>query len=256
MIRIDDLAGKAVLITGASSGIGTALARAFAAQGSRLALHYNSHETAARTLASELSGAAGDTPALVRGDLSKRGEAGRVVNEAVGALGGLDILINNAGGLGERRPITEVDDALFDFVYDLNVRSVLAATQAAIPHFEKRGGGNIINVGSIAGIDGGGAGASVYSSAKAAVHNLTRHTARDLAKKNIRVNTVAPGAIATPFHERTPKERLDAMRNAAPLGRIGDARDCIGAFLFLASNEMSGYITGNIVHVNGGMYMP
>ena len=246
MTKIDDLHGKLVLITGASSGIGAALARAFEAQGAVLALHYNAHEPAASAT----------KPKLVRGDLSKRGEARRVVEEAAAALGGLDILINNAGGLGERRPIAEVDDALFDFVYDLNVRSVIAASQAAIPHFEKRGGGNIVNVGSIAGIDGGGAGASVYSTAKAAVHNITRHLARDLAKKNIRVNTVAPGAIATPFHDRTPKERLDAMRNAAPLGRIGEAQDCVGAFLFLASNELSGYITGNMVHVNGGMYMP
>jgi len=252
MSRITDLANKSVLITGASQGIGAELARAFAAQGARLALHFNSHEAEARALASEL----GNTPVLVRGDLSRRGEAKRVVEEAAQALGGLDILINNAGGLGERRPITEVDDALFDFVYDLNVRAVIAATQAAIPHFEKRGRGNIINVGSIAGIDGGGAGASVYSSAKAAVHNLTRHLARDLAKKNIRVNTVAPGAIATPFHARTPKERLEAMKNAAPLGRIGDAKDCVGAFLFLASDDLAGYITGNIVHVNGGMFMP
>ena len=254
MTHIDDLRGKRVFITGASSGIGAALARAFAAQGSRLALHFNSHEDAARALAREI-GAGGQEPILVRGDLSKRGEAKRVVEEAAGQLGGLDILINNAGGLGERRPIAEVDDALFDFVYDLNVRSVIGATQAAIPHFEKSGGGNIINVGSIAGIDGGGAGASVYSTAKAAVHNATRHLARDLAKKKIRVNTVAPGAIATPFHDRTPKERLEAMKNAAPLGRIGEVQDCVGAFLFLASDEFSGYITGTIIHVNGGMYM-
>ena len=253
MSQITDLENKYVLITGASTGIGAELARAFAAQGARLALHFNSHEAEIRALVAELAGPA---PVLVRGDLSRRGEARRVVEEAADRLGGLDILINNAGGLGERRPITDVDDALFDFVYDLNVRAVIAATQAAMPHFEKHGRGNIINVGSIAGIDGGGAGASVYSSAKAAVHNLTRHLARDLAKKNIRVNTVAPGAIATPFHARTPKERLDAMKNAAPLGRIGDAKDCVGAFLFLASDEFSGYITGNIVHVNGGMFMP
>jgi 3-oxoacyl-[acyl-carrier protein] reductase len=255
MTRIDDLRDKLVLITGASSGIGAALARAFAAQGARLALHFNSHEDAARALAREI-GKGGQEPVLIRGDLSKRGEARRVVEDAANALGGLDVLINNAGGLGERRPIADVDDALFDFVYDLNVRSVIGATQAALPHFEKRGGGNIINVGSIAGIDGGGAGASVYSSAKAAVHNVTRHLARDLAKKKIRVNTVAPGAIATPFHDRTPPERLEAMRTAAPLGRIGDAQDCVGAFLFLASDELSGYITGTIIHVNGGMYMP
>ena len=254
MTTIDDLKNKAVLITGASSGIGAELARAFGAQGARLALHFNSHEDAARVLAAEI-GQRSPAPVLVRGDLSKRGEAKRVVEEAAARLDGLDILINNAGGLGERRPIADVDDALFDFVYDLNVRSVIAATQAAIPHFEKRGGGNVINVGSIAGIDGGGAGASVYATAKAAVHNITRHLARDLAKKKIRVNTVAPGAIATPFHARTPPERLEAMKNAAPLGRIGEARDCTGAFLFLASNDLSGYITGTIIHVNGGMYM-
>jgi 3-oxoacyl-[acyl-carrier protein] reductase len=255
MTRIDDLREKLVLITGASSGIGAALARAFAAQGARLALHFNSHEAEARALAQEIAATAGE-PALVRGDLSKRGEARRVVEEAAGRLGGLDILINNAGGLGERRPIADVDDTLFDFVYDLNVRSVFGAVQAAIPHFERRHGGNVINVGSIAGIDGGGAGASVYATAKAAVHNVTRHLARDLAKKRIRVNTVAPGAIATPFHERTPKERLEAMKNAAPLGRIGEAQDCVGAFLFLASDELSGYVTGAIIHVNGGMHMP
>jgi 3-oxoacyl-[acyl-carrier protein] reductase len=254
MTTIDDLKDKAVLITGASSGIGAELARAFAAQVARLALHFNSHEHAARELAAEI-GRRSQEPVLIRGDLSKRGEAKRVVQEAAEKLGGLDILINNAGGLGERRPIADVDDALLDFVYDLNVRSVIAATQAAIPYFEKGGGGNVINVGSIAGIDGGGAGASVYATAKAAVHNITRHLARDLAKKRIRVNTVAPGAIATPFHARTPPERLEAMRNAAPLGRIGEARDCTGAFLFLASDELSGYITGTIIHVNGGMYM-
>lgn len=254
MTRIDDLKDKAVFITGASSGIGAALARAFGAQGAQLALHFNSHEDAARTLAQEIA-KTGREPVLIRGDLSKRGEARRIVEEAAQKLGGLDVLINNAGGIGERRPIADVDDALFDFVYDLNVRSVIGATQAAIPHFEKRGGGNVINVGSIAGIDGGGAGASVYSTAKAAVHNVTRHLARDLAKKKIRVNTVAPGAIATPFHARTPPERLEAMRNAAPLGRIGEAQDCVGAFLFLASDELSGYITGTIIHVNGGMYM-
>jgi 3-oxoacyl-[acyl-carrier protein] reductase len=252
MTRIDDLAGKAVLITGASSGIGAALARAFAAQGSLLALHYNAHEAEIRALADELA-RAGSSPRLVRGDLSKRGEARRVVNDAAAALGGLDVLVNNAGGLGERRPLADIDDQLFDFVYDLNVRSVLAASTAAVPHFEKRGGGNIINVGSIAGINGGGSGTSLYSSAKAAVHNLTRHLANDLAARNIRVNTISPGAIATPFHARTPAARMDAMRGATAMGRVGVAEDCIGSFLFLASNELSGYITGNMIHVNGGM---
>src|SRR3954471_7368407 len=107
MTRIDDLHDKLVLITGASSGIGAALARAFGAQGAKLALHFNSHPDDARALAREIA-RGGEEPVLVGGDLSKRGEARRVVEEAAGKLGGLDILINNAGGLGERRPIADV----------------------------------------------------------------------------------------------------------------------------------------------------
>jgi 3-oxoacyl-[acyl-carrier protein] reductase len=255
MTRIDDLAGKAVLITGASTGIGAAVARAFARQGARLALHYNANETAARALLEEI-GQGGADARLVRGDLSKRGEAKRVVDDAAAALGALDILVNNAGAIGERQPLAAMDDAMFDFVFDLNVRAVLAAVQAAVPHFEKRGGGNVINVGSIAGITGGGPGASLYSSAKGAVHTLSRHLAGDLARYNVRVNTVAPGVIATPFHSKTPPERLAAMKDATVMRRVGVPEDCVGAFLFLASNELSGYVTGNIVHVNGGMYMP
>src|SRR5690349_9534484 len=108
MTRIDDLRDRRVLITGASSGIGAALARAFASQGARLALHFNSHEEAARSLAREIAGD-GQPPLLIRGDLSKRGEARRVVDAAANGLGGLDVLVNNAGGLGERRPIADVD---------------------------------------------------------------------------------------------------------------------------------------------------
>jgi 3-oxoacyl-[acyl-carrier protein] reductase len=254
MTRIDDLQGKKILLTGASTGIGAAVARAFAQQGAEVALHYNASADAARQLAADIASAGGKAH-LVSGDLTGRGVAKQVVNEGAAALDGLDILVNNAGALGERRPLAEIDDALFDRVYDLNVRAVLAASTAAVPHLVKRGGGIIINVGSIAGIDGGGSGASLYATAKAAVHNLTRHLANDLAKHNIRVNTVSPGAIATPFHAHTPPARMEAMRDATALGRIGTAEDCVGAFLFLASNELSGYVTGEIVHVNGGMYM-
>ena len=121
---------------------------------------------------------------------------------------------------------------------------------------EARGGGAIVNVGSIAGNDGGGPGSSMYASAKAFVHNLTRHLARDLAAKNIRVNAVSPGVIDTPFHAATPPERMEAMRRAVPMGRVGAPEDCVGAFLFLASGQMSGYVTGQNIHVNGGQLMP
>jgi 3-oxoacyl-[acyl-carrier protein] reductase len=252
---IDDLAGKRVLITGASTGIGAAAAIAFAAQGSSVALHYREHEAEARALLAKLSPA---KPAhvMLRADLGRRDAAAALVKQAAEALGGLDVLINNAGSLIARRPFAELDDALIDSVFDLNVRAVIHATRAAIPYLEKSTAGAVINVGSIAGVDGGGPGSSVYASSKAFVHNLSRHLARDLAPRGIRVNTVSPGVIATPFHAATPPERMEVMRKAVLLGRVGLPQDVVGAFLFLASATLSGYITGQNIHVNGGQVMP
>jgi len=251
----NDLSDKLVLITGASTGIGAAAAKAFADAGARVALHYNASATAAAAVQHEIA-AAGGTCVLVQGDLTVAGEPARIVADAAQQLGGLDVLINNAGSLVRRETFANVDDTLIEAVFGLNVLSVIAACQAAIPLLEQRGGGAIINVGSIAGVDGGGAGSMMYASSKAFIHNLTRHLARDLAAKNIRVNAVSPGVIRTPFHAATPPERMEAMRKAVYLGRIGEPEDCAGAFLFLASPGLSGYVTGQNIHVNGGQYMP
>jgi 3-oxoacyl-[acyl-carrier protein] reductase len=251
---MDDLRARRVLITGASTGIGKAVARAFARRGASVALHYNRSETEARTVADEIARAGGRV-VLVQGDLTQRGAAKRVVEGAVEKLGGLDILVNNAGSLIRRAPVSEIDDALIDEVFDLNVRSVIAACQAAIPYLERQPGSSIINVGSIAGSNGGGAGSAIYASSKAFIHNLTKHLANDLGPKGVRVNAVSPGVIDTPFHTATPPERMEAMRKTVPLGRIGTPEECVGAFLFLASPAMSGYITGQNIHVNGGQFM-
>ncbi|HEY1724090.1 MAG TPA: SDR family oxidoreductase [Steroidobacteraceae bacterium] len=253
MNRIADLQGRRVLITGASSGIGAALARAFAQQRARVVLHFNGGASQAREIADAIRADSGSVVTL-QGDLALRDAARRVIEQSVQALSGLDVLINNAGSLVERRPILESDDALVDSIFDLNARSVVAACLAAVPHLERQQGA-IINVGSIAGIDGGGSGSGIYASAKAFVHTLTRHLARELAPRHIRVNAVSPGVIETPFHAATPPERLEALRRAIPMGRLGAAQDCVGAFLFLASNELSGYITGQNIHVNGGQLM-
>ena len=255
MLQIDDLQNKLVLVTGGSTGIGAALSRAFAAQGAKVAVHWNSNAAAANGVAREIN-AAGGTACLVRGDLAQSGGARRVVEEAIAALGGLDILINNAGALLGRVPILDGDEAWIDSVINLNAKSVIAAVQAAVPAMERRGRGAIINVGSIAGLDGGGPGTGVYGAAKAFVHNMTRHLARELAGRGIRVNTVSPGVVDTPFHAATPPERMEAMRKSVYLGRVGQPADCVGAFLFLASAQMSGYITGQNIHVNGGQVMP
>ena len=251
---LDHLSGKAVLVTGASSGIGAAVATAFAELGARVAIHYHSNEDGAQSVADTIS-AAGGNAVLVRADLSDPTTARGMVEEAAKKLGKLDILVNNAGSLCGRKPFMEMDGAVYDAVMNLNVRSVINASQAAVPHIEQQGGGSIINVGSIAGNDGGGPGSGHYACAKAYVHNLTRHMARDLAKRNIRVNAIAPGVIGTSFHAQTPADRMEAMKNSVHLGRIGTPEDCAGPVVFLAS-DMARYVTGQIMHVNGGQLMP
>ena len=250
-MQIDDLKGRRVLITGASTGIGAALARAFAGQGAHVGIHYGNSESEAMAVAKDIG-----SSVLVQGDFGRRGEARRVVADASAKLGGLDILINNAGSLVRRDPIQTMAADVVDSILELNVHAVLEASQAAIPFLSRRPGGVIINVGSIAGNNGGGPGSGIYAGAKAFVHNLTRHLAGELAGAGIRVNCVSPGVIATPFHANTPPERMEAMRKTTKLGRVGTAEDCVGAFLFLASNQMSGYITGQNIHVNGGQLMP
>jgi 3-oxoacyl-[acyl-carrier protein] reductase len=254
-LRIPDIAGKAVFITGASTGIGAALARAFAGLGARLALHYNASVDAAEALAGEIA-ASGGTVHLVRADYSKSADVSRSVEEAAAVLGGLDGLINNAGGMVRRVAYENATDQDYDDIMDLNARSVVTASKAAIPHLKKNGG-FIINTTSIAARNGASGGAGLYGSSKAFVSNVTRGMAKELIPFGIRVNAVAPGVITTAFHERysTPAQ-LQAALGGIPQGRLGVAEDCVGAYLFLASPSLSGYIIGQVIEVNGGQLMP
>ena len=253
---IPDLAGKAVLITGASTGIGAALARAFAAQGARVALHYNSSVDAAEAVAKDIADSGGQVH-LVRGDVTVSANTTRIVDEAANHFGGLDGLINNAGLMVERMAYADMTDEQFDNVIDLNGRSVVMASRAAIPWLKKRGGGFIINTSSIAARNGGSGGAGLYASAKAFVSAVTRGIAKEPIGSGIRVNGVAPGVILTPFHERySSPEQLAAMLTTIPQGRYGVPEDCVGTYLFLASSSLSGYIIGQVIEVNGGQLMP
>ncbi|MEJ7670741.1 MAG: SDR family oxidoreductase [Casimicrobiaceae bacterium] len=251
-----DLAGKSVLVTGASTGIGAAAARAFASAGCRVAIHYNASRNRAEEVAADVRLAGGEAY-LVGGDLRAAAKAREVVDATAAHFGGLDILINNAGGLVNRVPIAEIDDAFFDDVMDLNVRSLVAACSAAVPHMRRGGRGNIINVTSIAARHGGGSGAVMYASAKGFVSTFTRGLAKEVVRDGIRVNAVSPGVITTPFHERysTPA-MLESFKATIPMNRLGAADECSGAFLFLASDALSGYVTGQILEVNGGQLMP
>ncbi len=251
---LDDLKGKRVLVTGGSSGIGAAVAKGFNEHGADVAIHYFSGEKAAKALAAEMKG--GGKVALVAGDVRRLEDAASIVAEAARALGGIDVLVNNAGGMVRQVRLADYADAVFDEVVNLNVRSILAVTRAALPHLKASGQGSIINIGSIAGRNGGQPGSGIYAASKATVHSLTRAMATEFAADGVRANVVAPGLILTPFHKNTPKERLESVRAAIPLRRLGTAEDCVGACLFLASSRMSGYVTGQIVDVNGGRLMP
>lgn len=255
-MKIADLAGKAVLITGASIGIGAALARAFAAQGAMVGLHYNSSQAAAETLAAEIEAGQGRVH-LIRADVSKGDQARRAVEECAQAFGRLDGLINNAGAMVRRVAYEKVTEADYDEIMDLNARSVIVTTAAAIPHLKAAGGGFIINTTSIAARNGASGGAGLYGSSKAFVHDATRGMAKELIPFGIRVNAVAPGVIATAFHERySTKAQLDAACATIPQGRLGTPEDCVGAYLFLASGLLSPYIIGQVIEVNGGQLMP
>lgn len=254
-LNIPDLHGKAVLVTGASTGIGAALARAYAAQGCRVALHFNASREAAEEVASEI-GKAGGEAWLVQGDFSASADVERVVEESAGRFGRLDGLVNNAGGMLGRVAYAEMTEEQYDRVMDLNARSVITAVRAALPWLKKRGG-FIVNTSSIAARNGAGNGAGIYGSSKAFVSNVTRGMAKEFVPFNIRVNAVAPGTIATPFHERySTADQMKGMVATIPQGRAGTAQDCVGAFLFLSSDLLSGYVTGQVIEVNGGQLMP
>lgn len=255
-MRLPELAGKAVLITGASTGIGAALARAFAAQGARVGLHYNASEDAAKAVAYEISAAGGEA-VLIRADVGSGAGARLAVEQAVAAFGGLDGLINNAGGMVRRVPYADVSEQDYDEIMDLNARSVVVASQAAVAPMKAAGGGFIINTTSVAARNGASGGAGLYGSSKAFVHNVTRGMAKELIPFGIRVNAVAPGVITTPFHERYSTEaQLTAQLATIPAGRLGVAEDCVGAYLFLACASLSGYVIGQVIEVNGGQLMP
>lgn len=252
----DEWKGKRVLITGASRGIGAAVARQLGALGARVAVHYHASEAPADEVVAAILEAGGEA-FTVKGDVSRAAEAARVVDEAASGLGGLDVLINNAGDMLGRVSLDEMDDAQYDRVMDLNARSVVMASRAALPHFRRQGSGNIIHTTSIAARNGGGLGAGLYASAKGFVSTLTRNMAKELAGEHIRVNAVAPGTIATDFHGRHSNEdHLAAARASIPMGRLGTSEECVGAYLFLATDALSGYVTGQVIEVNGGQLMP
>jgi 3-oxoacyl-[acyl-carrier protein] reductase len=251
-----DLKGKVVLVTGASTGIGAAAALAFAREGSKVVIHYNASGDAARLVAGEVK-KLGAEAVLSAGDVTREEDVRRIVAEAVSAFGRIDVLINNAGGMLGRVRIEDYTVEHINRVLTLNCTQIALFMREVIPGMRRRRSGNVINVTSIAARHGGGGGAILYAGAKGFVSAVTHGWAKEVVGDGIRVNAVSPGVITTPFHDRySTAEQLKAMQAMIPMNRLGSADECAGTFVYLASDAASGYVTGQVIEVNGGQYMP
>lgn len=248
------LAGKNVLITAGAQGIGEAITRHFIDSGVNVAIHYFSSSDTADQL-TEYAIGKGQKAIAINGDLTKEADANTLVEKTVAVLGGLDILINNAGSLVARKMLSDMEADFWHKVMDINLTSMMFVTKAAVAHLAKNDNSSIVNLASLAGRKGGHPGSLAYSTSKGAILTFTRALSSELGPKGIRVNAVAPGLIlGTSFHNtHTTKESAAATTAGIPIQRAGNADDVARAVLYLGS-EYDGFITGATLDINGGVY--
>jgi len=248
-----ELRSKRALVTGGGQGIGRAIVEELLRQGCHVAIHY----CTSRAGAEEVKRLA--PPQMRAGcfqaDLADERAAGGLVEAAVEFLGGIDILINNAGDLVGRRLVTEIDAAFWQHVFEVNLTSLMLVTRQAVPHLVKASPSSVVNLASLAGRMGGHPGSLAYSAAKGAVLTWTRALATELGPRGVRVNAVAPGLIlGTRFHQtHTRPESAAATVAKIPLRRAGTPEDVARAVAFLAA-EYDGFISGATLDINGGVY--
>ena len=250
-----ELKDAVALVTGAGGGIGQAAALELARRGADLAVHYHRNESGASETA-RLVESLGRKAAVFRGDLSRLDHGRALVASVLERFGHIDVLVNNAGDLVERKPLLEMTEALWKQVLDLNLSSAFYVTQAAAPGMIERQRGAIVNVSSLAAHNGGGPGALAYSAAKGGLVSLTKAMAKELAGKGVRVNCVAPGLIGqTSFHDRyTAPDTFAAAEKTVPLGRAGTPEEVARVIAFLCGPD-SAYLAGETIEINGGMLM-
>jgi len=247
---MDKLKGKVAVVTGASKGIGAAIAQALGREGASVVVNYASDKAGAEKVAAKIV-AAGSQALIVKGDVSKQAEIGKLFDEAVQRFGKVDILVNNAG-VYDFFPLEAITEEHIRRLFDLNVFGLLLTTQQAAAHMNGDGG-SIINVSSVVSLTPVAA-SSVYSATKAAVDSITRTLAQELGPRKIRVNSLLPGVTTTEglAAKGENKEFLDFALSRTPLGRLGTAEDIADAALFLASDD-SRWITGESLVVAGGL---
>jgi len=245
------LAGKTALVTGASRGIGRAIALRFAAEGAFVVVNYAGNEAAAgETLAAIES--AGGKAVLSRFDVGSAGEVDAAVKAIVAERGRIDILVNNAGVTRDNLLMRLTEDD-FDAVVRTNLKGTFLVTKVVSRQMIRQRGGRIVNMSSVVG-EMGNAGQSVYAATKAGILGFTKAMARELASRGITVNAIAPGFITTDMTQSLPEAARKEFAERIPLGRFGAPEEVAELALFLAS-DAAGYVTGQVVGINGGMYM-
>ena len=245
------LEGKKALVTGASRGIGRAIALALAAEGADVVVNYAGSEAAAKAVAAEIE-AMGRKALVLQADISSNESATAMVDAAVKEFGRIDILVNNAG-ITRDGLLMRMKEEHWDAVLTTNLKVVFNCTKAAVKYMMKQKAGRIVSISSVVGLMGN-AGQANYAAAKAGVLGFTKAVAKEVAARGITVNAIAPGFIQTDMTAVLSEKVVEGMLNTIPLHKLGDPEDIAKAVVFLVSDDAK-YITGQTLHVDGGMVM-
>lgn len=244
------LKDKVAIITGAGRGLGRESALLFAREGAKVVVVEYDAESGSRT-AEDIRQAGGES-LFVKTDVSNREQVRAMVAQAIEKFGRIDVLVNNAGVTADGW-LTKMTEEQWDRVININLKGVFNCTQAVVEHMIAQGSGKVINTSSVVGLYGN-LGQTNYAATKAGVIGMTKSWAKELGKKGINVNAVAPGFIVTEMTAKVPDKVLDLMKEKTPLGRLGQPADIANAYLFLASDEAS-YVNGHVLSVDGGLVL-